>query len=436
MALVGLFGFVRQRLDNPSAWVAVASLMAGYTFVAAMAWGYVDWLGLLFGLGGLICLDLWRSSDNPKLLVFSGIFAGFAFSTKYTAGVLLIVLAVVFCWHCFQTKRAFFSNAFRFAIAALVVMLPWLLRNWGMTGNPFYPFFFPAGTMDAIRIEVYQGLPAWGDWKDLFLLPFQATYMGVDGRSGYSVSIGPLLLGLGVLAWVNAHRLDREQHSSLQNAAVAAITGILVWIIGNQYSGYLIQTRMYFSIFPAFAILAAFGFFGISRLELTQFRPARIVTALIFLVLGLNATELFSNLARSGSIPYIIGIKTEEEFLDDNLGWYNQAVKEMGDLPEGSRIVMLYEPRGLYCLPECEPDEILDRWKHDLAYFSDPQTVLASWKQQGFTHILYNRAGTEFLREDQDPHHPVEDLDILDQTLEDLELVSDFGGIYQIYRMP
>lgn len=436
IALLGLLGYAREKLDNPSAWVAVSSLMAGFTFVAAMAWGYVDWLGLLFGFGGLVCLDLWRGNGKSQLLIYAGLFAGFAFSTKYTAGVLLIVLGIVFCWHCWKTRRSFFPSAFRLVVPAILVMLPWLIRNWVLTGNPVYPFFFPSGAMDEIRIAVYQGLPAWGDWRDLLLLPFQATYMGVDGRSGYSVSIGSLLLGLGALAWINSNRLDREQQSALQNAVVAAIAGIGVWAIGNQFSGYLIQTRMYFSIFPAFTILAAFGFYGISRLELTLFRPARIVTALILLVLSLNAIEIFTSLIRSSAISNILGIKSDEAYLSENLGWYDLAIQSINGLPEGSRVIMLYEPRGLYCLPICEPDEILDRWRHDLNKFGDPQVVLASWKQQGFTHILYNRAGTQFLREDQDPHHPVKDMDILDQTLNGLDMVEDFNSMYEIYNMP
>ncbi len=33
---------------------------------------------------------------------------------------------------------------------------------------------------------------------------------------------------------------------------------------------------------------------------------------------------------------------------------------------------MLWEPRSLYCLPVCSPDEILDRWRGDLRTWDDP----------------------------------------------------------------
>ena len=71
------------------------------------------------------------------------------------------------------------------------------------TGNPVYPFFFESGSMNQIRMAVYQGLPAYGNLLDLFFLPIQATIVGVDGSVGYSVSIGPLLLGLGIVAFLN-----------------------------------------------------------------------------------------------------------------------------------------------------------------------------------------------------------------------------------------
>jgi len=436
LALFGLAGFVRSRLDNSSAWVSVLSLLAGYTFAVSMAWGYVDWLGLLFGLAALICLDEWRIGGNRELILLTGAFAGFAFSTKYTAGIFSIALFGAFCWHCFKRKAPFFQNLFYLAGAALLVSLPWLIRNWVNTGNPVYPFIFQGGAMDAVRIGVYQGLPAWGDWRDVLLLPWRATVVGSESAEGYSVSIGPLLLGLAALSWISHRKLNPDQHAGLENAAWIACLGIFVWVIGNQASGYLIQTRMYFSIFPAFAVLAAYGYSGISRLEIPGLRPARIIQALIVLVFGLNLLEVFISFARTGALSVVLGLQTEQQYREANLGWYSIAMDTIRDLPSDGKTILLYEPRGFHCLPNCDPDEILDRWKHDLAVLKDPESILASWRHQGFGFILHNKAGTTFLRENPDPHHPVAEIDALEQLLSALELVQEFGSSYQLYRIP
>lgn len=436
LALLGLAGYTRTRLDVPAGWVAAISLMAGYTFAVSIAWAYVDWLGLYFGLAALICLDEWRRKGRREILLFAGLFAGFAFSTKYTAGIFSIALFAAFCWHCYQRKEGFFTNAGILVGGAILAAAPWLLRNWVNTGNPVYPFLFRGGAMDAVRIGVYQGLPAWGDWRDILLLPFRATLIGSESTEGYSVSIGPLLLGLGALAWIGYGKLTRAQQASLQNAAWVGCTGILVWIIGNQASGYLIQTRMYFSIFPAFAVLAAFGFWGASRVEVPGLRVGRILQALIILVLGLNAVEVFLDFTRAGALPVVLGLRSETQYREDSLGWYSVAMETIRQLPAEKRTILLYEPRGYYCLPNCDPDEILDRWKHDLAIFGDSEAILDSWRHQGFVYILYNKAGTQFLRENPDPHHPVAEIDRLEEMLSTLPLVREFGSAYQLYRIP
>ncbi len=436
LALLGLAGFVRTRLDNPAGWVAPISLLAGYTFAISMAWGYVDWLGLFFGLGAIVCMDNWRISGKRRSLFFAGLFAGFAFSTKYTAGFLSIALFGAFCWHCYKRRESFFSGVFILAGAAILAAFPWLARNWVNTGNPVYPFFFPGGAMDAVRIGVYQGLPPWGDWRDLFLLPFRATVFGSETTEGYSVSAGPLLLGLGALSWIGYRKLNNDQKDSLENAAWIGLLGLGLWAAGNQLSGYLIQTRMYFSIFPAFAILAGFGFYGASRIELPALRVGRLLQVLIILVLGLNTLEVFLAFNRAGALPLLGGAQTEKQYQENALGWFSPAMDSIRTLPDGQKALLLYEPRGLLCLPKCDPDEILDRWKHDLAMLKDPQSILASWRHQGFTVILYNKAGVDFLRENPDPHHPIAELDQLDTLLASLPLIQDFGGAYRLYAIP
>src|SRR5690606_338128 len=97
--------------------------------------------------------------------------------------------------------------ALRYLAAALALALPSLLRNLLFTGNPFYPLLLPGGEMDAIRLGFYQGFAAQATWLDALLLPFRATWLGIEGghigtAPGYETSLGPLLLLFAVLAWL------------------------------------------------------------------------------------------------------------------------------------------------------------------------------------------------------------------------------------------
>lgn len=435
LTVLGLLGYLRQRIGLSPAWVGAAALLSGYTLMVSPAWAYSDWLGLYFGFGCLVALDLWRQDGARGNLWLAGAFAGLAFSTKYTAGALALAGLVALGRHAWKRRSSFLSAAVHFCLAAAVFALPWLLKNLIATGNPLYPFFFPAGAMTPARIANFQGTPPFGDWQDFFLLPVRATVIGLEGTEGYGVSLGPLLLGLGGLAWIGTRRNTAARQTALQNAALVGLSGLLIWAAGNQLSGYLIQTRLFFSLFPAFAVLSAFGFDSIQGLSLPRIRLERILAALVVLVLGLNTIEVIVNSLKQDAPRAAIGLVSEADYLKHNLGWYQPAMEAVNGLPQGSLVQLIYDPRSLYCQSVCLPDENIDRWLSAYAETSDFGQILAKWQQQGITHLLVYRSGVEFLLEANDPHHPRETLLALDAFLEELPAPQNFGGVYELYRL-
>ena len=97
---------------------------------------------------------------------------------------------------------------------------------------------------------------------------------------------------------------------------------------------------------------------------------------------------------------------------------------------------MLYEPRGYECVTMCDPDEILDNWKVSLSRYKNEEKIIGSWKKEGYTHLFVYKKGMEFLREDNDPHHPVEELNALDKFLDKFSDPTEFGGWYSLYELP
>jgi hypothetical protein len=95
---------------------------------------------------------------------------------------------------------------------------------------------------------------------------------------------------------------------------------------------------------------------------------------------------------------------------------------------------MLWEPRSLYCLPKCIPDEIIDRWKHDLLIYQEPDAVLESWRSLGYSHLLYYQLGSDFVRRD-DQRYSAGDWEALDRLRAYLPPPQDFGGAYLLYRL-
>lgn len=442
ICLGGLLHFSSRKFNTSVGWVAISALLSGNTFSASLSWGYIDWFTILYGISVMISLDQWIETRLTKDLILSGVMAGFCLGCKYTAGVIVLAAMVVIGWQCFDELRPGKSNNnfFRvirlimiFGLAVIIITVPWWLRNYFATGNPFYPFFFATASMDSFRLSFYQ-IPISTSLWETILLPFSATFLGVEGATGFSASIGPLLLGLGLFAWLPKPAITRTQELTFRLCLLLTLSGIVIWMVGSRFSEYLIQSRMYFSIFPALAIISGLGFLGLSQLHPFGIRMQNVIGALIILCLSFTALEVSRQVVKTRSLSLIANHISEDEYLGENLGWYYPAVNEISKLNRQRKVLLLFEPRGYFCLPNCDPDEILDQWKHDLFLFENPSGVLNAWKEQGFTDVMFNRFGAEFVKE-SDSRYQSKDWEMLEELLAGLSEPVNFGEAYFRYSL-
>jgi hypothetical protein len=426
-AVLGMLSFAAELHGERPAWVTVVALLCGYSFLASMPAAYVDWMALFFGLATLVTLQKWNDTNSNLYLILAGCFTGFAMGCKYSAGVLFIAGdAVIFL----KKRSQGLPYLFRYAIFALISFSPWVVKNLLATGNPLYPFFFPAGVVDQMRLEFYR-IPPERSWQDAILLPFRATFIGIEGGPGYGATIGPLLLALSPLGLL---RKNRDFRLSEQVYWVFMIVGLLAWIIAAQISGFLIQTRLYYGIFPGIAVTAGLGYKQISGLRVGSVRAGNVVGALIILVMTLTLIQISVQTVQSGVGDYLTGKFNQTEFLEQNLGWYARAMGGIDDLPDSASVLMLWEPRSLYCLPKCVADEVIDRWKHDRTKGNEADRILEGWRSKGYSHLLYYKLGAEFVRYEDKRYLP-DDWETLDVLLSSLPPPVDFGGAYYLYRL-
>jgi hypothetical protein len=442
IALLGIAGFFQAGFENGNriGFVAAASLLAGETFASSLSWAYVDWMGLLFGVCCLTSLYEWLNTRKVSPVGLAGVFAGLAFTTKYTGGILFLCGMTAIVFGCFRLKNETghfpWKTIIAFCAGAAVFPAVWLARNLILTGNPVYPFFMPAAEMDAVRLSVYQGATPYGEWWEGLLLPIRVTLWGLESAEGYSVSIGPLLLILALCNLLRKRELKPEEKNAVQLGIVFFVSVWFFWAVGNRLSGYLIQTRMYFSTFPAFAILAALGWDSVSEIRWQNVRLSRLFGVVILLSLGFSMVNLVLQTVKQDALRVDAGLTSSNDYLDSNLGWYAPAMRGVNELPAGSKTFFLYEPRGLACIPACDPDEILDHWKISRMEAGDNVSVLELWKQKGYNYLLVNQAGMRFLADGSDPHHPASEVQALQDLLRQAKLVRSFGESYQIYQLP
>jgi hypothetical protein len=288
--------------------------------------------------------------------------------------------------------------------------------------------------MDQFRLDFLQKNALPRAWGESVLLPWLATVWGVEGKVGFSASIGPLLLGLSPLALLGWDQRTTGQKSSIKLVALVTIVGLAMWAVASHAAGLLIQSRLYFAMFPAWAILAGIGFSSFDKLNIRNIRFGRLVAVLVFLVLGFLIFETGLKSFRQSAPQVILGQVSPDEYRSRNLGWYATAMESIRQLPSDSRVLLLWEPRNLNCLPRCDPDDFIDQWLHDMYLYGEADRILEVWKTQGYTHLLLNLGGATYARE-RESSITSEDWKQLDALLAKLPPPVEFGESYSLYPL-
>jgi hypothetical protein len=145
-------------------------------------------------------LQIWDRERSMALFIPIGLVAGFAYAAKYTA-FLAVPYALAFTsWKLYRARHNYWKPLVIISACALVMMLPWMAKNWIWVNNPFSPFFnrvFPnpyihTGFEDdySRAMQHYEGLKSYID------LPLELTVRGTAlcGLFGPVFLLAPLAL--------------------------------------------------------------------------------------------------------------------------------------------------------------------------------------------------------------------------------------------------
>jgi Dolichyl-phosphate-mannose-protein mannosyltransferase len=214
LATIPLMVQVGRRLHVPD----YASLAAAALYFCAPVVGisgtaaYNDAALVFFVLATSYLLLAARDTRDIRYLAAAGLTAGFCYAIKMPGGVM-VALAVLFVWIEMRGHR-------RKAIAllaggALIPMLPWLLRNLVMSGNPVAPLFnrlFPNPYFyPFMEKQLANGVGAHGlsPWRAFYELAIGGRFDGIFGPVWLLLPLGLLALRrrAGRLLWVAAMAL-------------------------------------------------------------------------------------------------------------------------------------------------------------------------------------------------------------------------------------
>lgn len=438
-----------QRLHNVSAgWVGVTLLLLSETIWASFHWPYND-LGLMaFTTASFLLLLHWgRSQFDDKHLIWAGVFLGFAVGCKYTAGGVSLGLALLAFWLSRRQGVLFAIRATAvLAIVAIIVFSPWMLKNFVLYQNPIAPF--GAGTVAFTELDQWYYLRPWTgfidrsgsfDWVGFFFAPMQFSIFAYEGTSPYMANITPLIVGLLPLFAVGWKQRTENVKQFVGLFFVFALPAYLFWLYGSTVSWYLIQTRLLFGIFPMLALLAGLALTGLDSIQVSvNLKPP--VVAIVLLMTGVSLVNSVLEFLEHNPMYYVAGLQSEEEYLlASGIGSHYFALQQVNDLPPGTVVQFLWEPRTFYCTDHvaCLTDSLINEWWHARQTIEDPVAIPESWANNGASYVLVFEAGREFLWTEEE-YEPVTlaDMDAFD-SLRDTVLaeVWRLEGEYTLYEI-
>jgi hypothetical protein len=324
------------------------------------------------------------------------------------------------------------SEAVAFAVLGSLPFLPWLVKNWLQTGNPFFPLmnsFFPGRVAPETNSVTFVGLGIFAKRELLYgengwqmaALPLRLFFSGQDDNPQYFDGVlSPILILL--LPWAFKGKWPEEKRYFM---------GFALMFLA--YAMFLVDLRIRYilPIVPPLVVLLAYGVFNV---YLRIKRPAFLFVGLLAFAI-LNGAYLWNYSESLSPLNYLLGRESRDDYLTRRLPGYSTFQFINRNLAGSAKIYLLFVGRRAYY---CERDYFHDGGElpgfllgavQSAKDASQIETVL---KGKGITHLMVREdLLRQFLEHNLTPVQQARWRDFTSQRLQ--PLFYDRG--YSLYRL-
>lgn len=201
-----------RRFGFANAGVAAAAfaLCAPITGVDGTT-AYNDFVTVTALFAAFHLLSIYLDSGERGALIPMALLAGFTFATKYTAALCIPLFAVMIAWKHWRARRPIVRPLAVFAVCVMVMVAPWLAKNWIIAGNPLSPFanrMFPNPSVTiSFEQEYIEQMRHYGNPKSYWDIPGDLTLHGAMLSGMYGPVFVFLPLALLALRFREGRRL-------------------------------------------------------------------------------------------------------------------------------------------------------------------------------------------------------------------------------------
>ena len=328
MTVVLIYTFGKRFFNRKTGLIASALFLSSPGIFMQMPYAYVDLILCFYIFASFYAFLLWNLHKNAKWIIISGIFMGFAFSTKILAVLGLISLIALFIYKLLiqkKERKVVFNHFLIFLLTCFIFSFIWYLRSWFVLGNPVFPFasnIFGAGWQANIGKEMGYIRNLWGFLR----LPWDLV-MHYKSFGGEQIGVAFLLFLPGILF------INWKKETNIM-AAIFALTYTILWFILDP------NIRFLFPVFPLIFYLLAQGIYKFIYQK--QFKFVKY-----FFVLSLFLSVLLEFYYNIDAVKYVFGRINKEEYLLKKERTYKLAEWVNKNTPKNS-VIISEDPRLFY----------------------------------------------------------------------------------------
>ncbi|MDO9559166.1 MAG: glycosyltransferase family 39 protein [Syntrophales bacterium] len=387
--LLGMDQFIRYRMkshDYPALSLLIFCTLPSVFAVSHMA--YDDLFVTFYSMAAVFAFINWFDRPEKGWLILSGVFSGLALASKYTALFLPFLGCLGILWAA-RHHRFRLGGTFRmlllYGVIVAIVGSPFYIKNWIVTGNPFYPFLygiFGGRGWEPQQAQFYdffvQSLGMGRTFLDYILLPWNLSFLAKMDSIHFDGMIGPIFIvtlpfAIGI----------RKASMVLKIMGIYCFLMFLFWASAAQQIRYLIP------IFPFLAIITGSILTGYQRKKMVFY----LLSFLIAGSLAFNGYNIVKEFRRIAPVNVVIGKESRAEFLDRMLPSYGMFDYMNRHLPPDAKIFLIYMKNWTFlCEKECYSDSMFESYTIQklLSQASTPAEVFSALTGKGFTHILFD----------------------------------------------
>jgi hypothetical protein len=395
LLLLALWQYYRQKGSAAYAWLVPLIFISTPTFFSVASSAYVDLQAAAYVFLAFYSWENGCTRKQAGWFFLMALFTGAAVATKLTTVVILPLALLGLAVHgrSHKNTRQLVGQCLVLVLSSLMLLLPWLARNYFFTGNPFAPFFmtFFGGengmNWDIERsqqqFQYYSSFGMGHGIQDFLLLPINLTFFSEPHSLKFDGQIGilyllllPALLGL--------------RRKSLPLVTVF-FTLLIFWFIQTQYIRLLAPAFAFLSVLLVTGLEQGLQNYGTS----TEKKEKLFLSLILALGLLFNISTIMKEWFHVKPLPYLFKKESREQFLTRQIRaypLYRTANEFMG---EKEKVLLVYMRNMGYLMDRpFHSDTFFEA--HTLKKIIDEEVyakgIIKRLKSTGITHILFNHS--------------------------------------------